>query len=185
MQTDTEKFITDNLKLVHAVCQKFAGEYDDLFQIGCIGLIKAARTFDPDKGYAFSSYATRVIRNEILMSLRRKRPDTISLCEPIGEDDTITLQDTIAGDDDTETSVIDYEEMRYKTDLLKSLLSPKYLTVLNGYLAGTRQIDIAREMGISRSLANRILMTIRKTGAKIDQDYQTGSRSRLKGLGRV
>jgi RNA polymerase sporulation-specific sigma factor len=83
---DANQRIELNIKLVHSVCQKFTGEYEDLFQIGCIGLIKAAKTFKEEKGYAFSSYAIPIIRNEILMSLRKKRVVTISLDEPIRED---------------------------------------------------------------------------------------------------
>lgn len=39
-------------------------EYDDLFQAGCEGLIKAAAHFDPDRGYKFSTYAVPVILGE-------------------------------------------------------------------------------------------------------------------------
>ena len=54
--------------LVHSCAAKFKGkgiEYDDLFQAGCVGLIKAADGFDPDRGFAFSTYAVPVILGEI------------------------------------------------------------------------------------------------------------------------
>lgn len=60
--------IESNYGLVHACANKFRGrgvEYDDLFQAGCIGLIKAADKFDPDRGFAFSTYAVPVILGEI------------------------------------------------------------------------------------------------------------------------
>lgn len=63
-----EELITDNLGLVHACAGKFVGrgiEYDDLFQIGCIGLIKAAKGFDADRGLMFSTYAVPTIMGEI------------------------------------------------------------------------------------------------------------------------
>ncbi len=63
-----EKLIEDNLGLVHACANKFRGrgtEYDDLFQAGCVGLIKAADGFDPSRGFAFSTYAVPVILGEI------------------------------------------------------------------------------------------------------------------------
>ena len=47
--TDRDAFIEGNLRLVHSCCHKFTGkgiEYDDLYQAGCIGLIKAADNFD-------------------------------------------------------------------------------------------------------------------------------------------
>lgn len=63
-----EKLIEENLGLVHACANKFRGrgaEYDDLFQAGCVGLIKAADGFDPTRGFAFSTYAVPVILGEI------------------------------------------------------------------------------------------------------------------------
>lgn len=65
-QRDT--LISENIGLVHACANKFRGkgtEYDDLFQAGCVGLIKAADGFKPELGYAFSTYAVPVILGEI------------------------------------------------------------------------------------------------------------------------
>lgn len=63
-----EELITENFGLVHSCANKFRGrgvEYDDLFQAGCVGLIKAADNFDPKRGFAFSTYAVPVILGEI------------------------------------------------------------------------------------------------------------------------
>ncbi|MGN0444179.1 MAG: sigma-70 family RNA polymerase sigma factor [Acutalibacteraceae bacterium] len=63
-----EEMINSNYGLVHACANKFRGrgvEYDDLFQAGCIGLIKAADNFDENRGFAFSTYAVPVILGEI------------------------------------------------------------------------------------------------------------------------
>ncbi len=54
--------------LVHACAHRFKGrgiEYEDLFQAGCIGLIKAADAFDFDRGVRFSTYAVPVILGEM------------------------------------------------------------------------------------------------------------------------
>ena len=54
--------------LVRALVPRFLGrgmEYDDLFQAGCIGLIKAADRFDPSLGYKFSTYAVPLILGEM------------------------------------------------------------------------------------------------------------------------
>lgn len=54
--------------LVHSCAAKFKGkgvEYDDLFQAGCVGLVKAADGFDAARGFAFSTYAVPVILGEI------------------------------------------------------------------------------------------------------------------------
>ena len=60
--------ITENIGLVHACANRFRGsgvEYDDLFQAGCVGLIKAASGFDPSLGFRFSTYAVPAILGEI------------------------------------------------------------------------------------------------------------------------
>ncbi len=59
-----EKLIEGNLRLVLSVIQRFdkRGESpDDLFQVGCIGLIKAISNFDPDKQVRFSTYGVPTI----------------------------------------------------------------------------------------------------------------------------
>lgn len=66
--SDRDKMITDNIGLVHAVANRFRGrgaDYDDLFQSGCVGLVKAVDNFDESKGFAFSTYAVPVIMGEI------------------------------------------------------------------------------------------------------------------------
>ncbi len=68
-----DNFINDNMGLVHSCCKKFRGrgiEYDDLFQAGCIGLIKAADGFDETRGLCFSTYAVPVILGEIKRMFR-------------------------------------------------------------------------------------------------------------------
>lgn len=60
--------VEKNLGLVHACANRFRGrgaEYDDLFQAGCVGLIKAADNFDESRGFSFSTYAVPVILGEI------------------------------------------------------------------------------------------------------------------------
>lgn len=62
------KLVENNLGLVHSCANRFRGrgtEYDDLFQAGCVGLIKAADNFDESRGFSFSTYAVPVILGEI------------------------------------------------------------------------------------------------------------------------
>lgn len=67
-QMERSAVIESNLGLVHSCAYKFKGrgiEYDDLFQAGCMGLIKAADAFDTTRGVRFSTYAVPVILGEI------------------------------------------------------------------------------------------------------------------------
>ena len=68
-----EKLIEGNLRLVLSVIQRFdkRGESpDDLFQVGCIGLIKAIQNFDPTKQVKFSTYGVPMIAGEVRRYLR-------------------------------------------------------------------------------------------------------------------
>lgn len=59
-----QRFINGNLRLVLSVIQRFKGRGespDDLFQIGCVGLIKAIDNFDISQGVQFSTYAVPMI----------------------------------------------------------------------------------------------------------------------------
>ena len=68
-----ERLIEGNLRLVLSVIQRFEkrGESpDDLFQVGCIGLMKAIANFDPDKQVKFSTYGVPMIAGEVRRYLR-------------------------------------------------------------------------------------------------------------------
>ncbi|MBQ8203056.1 MAG: sigma-70 family RNA polymerase sigma factor [Clostridia bacterium] len=76
-----EAFIEENLRLVHSLCHRFRGrgiEYDDLFQAGCLGLVKATDAFDDDRGLCFSTYAVPVILGEIRRLFRDGGPVKVS-----------------------------------------------------------------------------------------------------------
>ncbi len=76
-----DKLITGNLRLVLSVIQRFnnRGEYvDDLFQVGCIGLMKAIDNFDLSQNVKFSTYAVPMIIGEIRRYLRDNNPIRVS-----------------------------------------------------------------------------------------------------------
>ncbi len=76
-----EKLISGNLRLVLSVIQRFnnRGEYvDDLFQVGCIGLMKAVDNFDLSQNVKFSTYAVPMIIGEIRRYLRDNNPIRVS-----------------------------------------------------------------------------------------------------------
>ena len=76
-----ETFIKGNLRLVLSVIQRFSNRkenVDDLFQVGCIGLIKAIDNFDLSQNVKFSTYAVPMIIGEIRRYLRDNNPIRIS-----------------------------------------------------------------------------------------------------------
>ena len=165
-----EKLIEHNLRLVAHIAKKYirAGrDSDDVISIGTIGLIKAVSTFDPAKGVALSSYASRCVEIEILMSIRveKKQVPEVSLGEPIGVDgdgNDIALSDILGTEPDTVTLEV---ERRLDAEMLRSVmarvLTRREQTVIGlrfGLAGGYRmaQREVADLLGISRSYISRI-----------------------------
>lgn len=78
MKGELKKMIdaAEHIGLVGIIAKKYTKyftqyEYDDLFQMGCIGLMKACKSFDKNKGYAFSTLAYRCIKNAIQREVTR------------------------------------------------------------------------------------------------------------------
>ncbi len=80
-KTAKDKLVEGNLKLVLSILKKFKTTettINDLFQIGCIGLIKAIDNFDLSLNVCFSTYAVFLIKGEILRAFRDKTPIRVS-----------------------------------------------------------------------------------------------------------
>ena len=164
-----EELISGNLRLVLSVVQKFAGRgesMDDLFQVGCIGLIKAIDSFNPEKGARFATYSAKCIQNEILMYFRSQKKNAyeVSINETIDTDrdgnpltyiDIIRVEDTIADDIDTKIKTDRAMEfIRTKLDRReKQIISMRYGL---GRCAPITQREVAAKLGISRSYISRI-----------------------------
>ena len=162
--------IERNLRLVAHVCKKYSTtnvELDDLISIGTIGLIKGIKSFKQDKGVRLSTYVSRCIDNEILMHFRatKKQNAEVFLDEPIGkdkDDNVITLQEILENDDKSVEESVDLKmKVKLLYEKMKSILKGRERTILelrfglDGHKPKT-QIEIAKEMGISRSYVSRI-----------------------------
>lgn len=165
-----ETLIEHNLRLVAHIARKYAKagrDCDDLISIGAIGLIKAVTTYDPTKGVALSSYASRCVENEILMSIRveRKQVSEVSFSESIGMDNDgndISLCDILGTDPDTVFMEVGrrLEVERIQRAMMESLTRRERIVVelRFGMRGGYRmtQREIAKLLGISRSYISRI-----------------------------
>lgn len=138
---------------------------DDLFSVGLIGLVKAINTFNPDKGVKFTTYATPVIRNEILMTFKKKQIiPTFSLDEPyqLENGDLINLSETIADSGRFEDEVI--ADMQIKQ--IFSTLSDREKKIVSLSMDGKTQREIAEILGVSQSYISRIIKLIYKKWRK-------------------
>ncbi len=178
-QEAKNKLIEHNLRLVAHIIKKYYSSFkdqDDLISIGTIGLIKAAFTFDYEKGARFATYASRCIENEVLMFFRSKRKSAqdVYISDPIDTDkegNSLTLMDIVADED----NILENLDLKIRSEKLHSyidaLLDERERTIvllrygLCGHLPLTQR-EVAKKLGISRSYVSRIekkaLATLKK-----------------------
>ena len=170
-----EILITHNLRLVVYISKKFENSgipIEDLISIGTIGLIKAVKTFQPDKKIKLATYASRCIENEILMFLRKTsnhRTD-ISIDEPLNMDwdgNELLLSDVL-GSDPNEIS--DHIELQDEQEILlhsiQNLSKREQKIMLMRFGLGNQtehtQKEVADLLGISQSYISRLEKKILK-----------------------
>lgn len=113
------KLINGNLRLVLSVIQRFTtrGEpLDDLFQVGCIGLIKAIDNFDTDLGVRFSTYAVPMIIGEVRRYLRDNNSVRVSRSMRDTAYRAIQIRERLSNDLDREPTI---EEIAKELDMKK------------------------------------------------------------------
>lgn len=76
MTEERQKLVTDNLGFAHMIANRYRSmnlEFDDIVSVAYVGLVRAANAFDPDRGFKFTTFAAKVITNEILYYARRQK----------------------------------------------------------------------------------------------------------------
>lgn len=165
-----EILIRHNLRLVAHIAKKYKNsnlDIDDLISIGSIGLMKAIKTFSYDRGNSFSTYASRCIENEILMTFRsdKKNASAVYLDEVISVDkdgNNLSLYE-ILGDSAPAVDVQVENKLLYNKieAVIKSKLSEREREIilkrygLCGEIPRT-QNELAEELNISRSYISRL-----------------------------
>lgn len=164
-----EKLIVHNLRLVVYIAKKFEtpnASSEDLISIGTIGLIKAVKTFSPERNIKLATYASRCIENEILMYLRKSSQlkNEISIDEPLNTDwdgNELLLCDVLGSEPDTVNINIENEIDRYLVLEAVSKLNDRECMImelrfgLNGKKEHTQK-QVADELGISQSYISRL-----------------------------
>lgn len=85
---DLKKIVVDNQNLIYSIATKFKGDLEDLFQVGCIGLINAYKNYNSDYNTKFTTYAYPYIFGEIYQYILKNRNIKVS-------HDTIKLNSAI------------------------------------------------------------------------------------------
>jgi len=209
-----EELVNGNLKLVLSILRKYnnrCDNMDDLFQVGCIGLIKAIDNFDLKFDVKFSTYAVPMILGEVKRYIRdssslriarsikdlafhalqakedlinelSREPsikeisdklgmpeydvslaldsmkDTVSIFEPIYSDggDTIYLSDQI---EDKNNKMTNLEERLAIKEAIKNLKDKERYIIIERFITGKTQMELAEEIGISQAQISRLEKT--------------------------
>ena len=184
-QEARETFIRENLRLVLSVIQRFSGrgeQMDDLFQVGCIGLIKAIDNFDLKHEVRFSTYAVPMIIGEVRRHLREemgREPHISDIAKAMGVkeeeiafaldaiQDPVSLFEPIYHDDGDAIYVMDQvkDEGTCDDDWLTHVALERGMEKLTDrerrilhlrFFKGRTQMEVAEEIGISQAQVSRL-----------------------------
>lgn len=168
-ESHRDLLVVHNLRLVVYISKKFespTATAEDLVSIGTIGLMKAVKTFDPDKNIKLATYASRCIENEILMYLRKVKSvkTELSFDEPLSVDwdgNELTLRDVLGTEPDEISQEIEYDDEKRLLMSIVSQLPQKEQDIMAKRfgLYGTQvytQKQLADNMGISQSYISRL-----------------------------
>ena len=167
-----DELILNNLKLIYIVLKQM-GIYhlrDEYYDLGLIGLVKAADTYDSKQGYTFSAYASRCIFNEISQNIRREssnkrkaNSNTISL-ETVLIDDgkEVTLLDTIPSNYDLEEDILKKEQKELLRKALPKLRDSERELLVSYYCmeGKAKQKVLAEKIGVTQASISRKLKRI-------------------------
>lgn len=164
--SESDSLVENNIRLVHHVLQNTLKipmsnqNYDDFFQEGCIGLIKAAETYRPDTNWSFSTYACRCIYTTILMYVRKLNKGNkfkfVSIydeyCENCKIEDILTndeccLYEEMSNENIEKQIIEDYKKMSFSRK-----------EIFDDYLKGMSQSLLANKYRVSQSNISRTLI---------------------------
>jgi len=131
-----EKLIYGNLKFVLSVVKKYnetETKFNDLFQVGCIGLLKSIDGYDVNYGVRFTTYALPKITSEIRRFLRKET----------------TIVDDIEFSIDTTLDITMSQGLERLSERESDIINKRYFE-------GKTQMEVAEEMGISQSQVSKI-----------------------------
>ena len=164
-----QTLVERNLRLVVYIAKKFENTgigIEDLISIGTIGLMKGVNTFKIDKKIKLATYASRCIKNEILMFLRKnnKTKGEVSIDEPLNKDgdgNELLLSEILGTDPDITSRNIEDEvdKKLLKASILKLNAREKNIMERRfGFITGKEktQKEVADELGISQSYISRL-----------------------------
>lgn len=159
--TSRQRLIEGNMRLALYVSKQFenALESEELVAISMVGLVKAANAFEPNKGIKFNTFASVVIKNEILMAIRKNRKTwrDISLYSSMGVDDKGNEQEIweTIGDLKSEKQM-DRVEIQELIRTIREGLNEEERYVIAQWVDGVPQRKTAEILGVTQSRVSKL-----------------------------
>jgi RNA polymerase sigma factor for flagellar operon FliA len=165
-EAEVHRLVSDNRKLVDYMVNRYLKRYyvgtmerDDLVSWGMIGLVNAARAWDPGRKTSFSTLACRAIERMIIRGVNREwKPDreqvTVSLDQLIsgghGEGGEDRFVDQLPADENVERTMMSAEQKVAVKSALDTLSEEQRRLIQRHYFENESVEDIARDLGLSR-----------------------------------
>lgn len=168
LNSEQQAFVEDNMGLAGFMAKKLSNsapgiEYEDLTSLCYLGLVKAAGTFDPGKGFTFATWATSCIKFTVIKEMRyyrRHNPD-LTYLEDMMSDDSLSWEQLLS------SNQLNPEDQATDAALLHQLaqqLNDKQKTVLELLTADSplrpTQNEIATVIGLSQAQVCRLIRQI-------------------------
>lgn len=161
---DEDSLVAEYARLVRRVIRPYflaGGDYDDLYQEGMIGLLRAVRSYDAARNPNFEPYAVRCIRNRIFDVLRAQKKEKLS--NQLVSDQWQVFAErsadgSLAGPEEAVLASESEQEIR---ENLSGLLSAFEASVLDSYLRGYTTSEIAHRLGRSAKSVDNAIRRIR------------------------
>jgi len=165
---------------MNIVTHYFSGDIEEVIQIGIVGLVKASKTFVPEKG-KFLTYAFKCIRNEIFIAHRKMKKDVDNRGASLNDDTQVSCKDDDSSLDEF-IGEVDIRFERVESDLSYEDISKKLLAHLS-----RKELDIVAirlkypkitlrqigdMMGISQSYVSRLVNGMKERVTRISKKHE-------------
>lgn len=157
------RLVTKMMPTVRLQAAKYSGisgiDADDLFQEGMIGILSAVRTYKPECGAAFKTYAAVCTKNRIITAAKKA-----SIGKSVHSDCLVPIEEDTAFTEglSPEDSLIVKEKVNKLFQFIESELTPKERSVLKLFLSGQSYETIAKELDSSPKSVDNALQRVRQ-----------------------
>lgn len=159
------QLVEDNYYLIYWFLKKHQLSIDEYYDVAAIGLCKAAKLYDSQRGFKFATFAYAVMLNEFRMTKRKTEKSVVPYIHL--EDTPISAQDAtyaniIADEADYFESIESVLCVQTAMKKLNTKLSERDMKILGLYLNDMKQVEIAKRFGITQAQVSRIIARARK-----------------------